>query len=515
MKIRGKLISSFGGVTLTILLVYAILIYISFSENIRQDRTEAYNSKVKAVLLATEMQIWQQIYALLHEEAAGGSSALKATPLLSGLRRLTFNQATPLSFAALAKETKMRLPASWQTADLARRLAGSPQLLLEDERTILLFFEARGEEQVCYLFEVARPQLLLLLQKYMLLEKSKLFLSRDRKFILDLADRTVPDEQFLTAEGFEALDRRGGVSHEQGQFVPLSETMYLFSTKSDFFGLHLDYLLPRNIFLKDLLRLKNRVIAATIILAWIAVWVILIIAYGFSRPIVKLAKVTNDMIAFNYQTPFEFSPSGDEIGALARSFETMRQKIEQLVTRDPLTQTYTRGFLMHMFKVTFARAQRYNELLACIILDIDHFKKINDTYGHQAGDDVLQEVGKLLLDGTRSSDLVSTVARYGGEEFVVLLPGLTADGAYQVAERLRRTISMHEMPHGIRCTISLGVAVRREDHDSPDKLIGDSDQALYRAKKHGRDQTVLFDSDPVPHNASEKVEGEANGKSTN
>jgi diguanylate cyclase (GGDEF)-like protein len=515
MKIRGKLISGFGGVTLAILVVYAILIYISFAENISKDRTEAYNSKVKAVVLTTEMQIRRQIDALRREEAAGRASAVNAAPLFSGLRRIVFANANPLSFAALAKETGMRLPAGWQTAELARRLDDSPQLLLEDERMILLLFESRGEEQVCYLFEVARPQLLSLLQKEMLLEKSKMFLSRDGQFILELADRTVPEEQFLTAEGFEALEGREGFSRqEQGKFVPLSETMYLFSAKSDFFGLHLDYLLPRTIFLQDLLRLKNRVIAATIILAWIAVWVILILAYGFSRPIVKLAKMTNDMIAFNYQTPFEFSPSGDEIGALARSFETMRQKIEQLVTRDPLTKTYTRGFLMHMFKVTFARAQRYDERLACIILDIDHFKKINDTYGHQAGDDVLQAVGKLLLDGTRSSDLVSTVARYGGEEFVVLLPSLTAEGAYQVAERLRQAISSHQLPHGIRCTISLGVAVRREDHDNPDKLIGEADQALYRAKKHGRNQTVVFEPIPANRNAA-GGEGDANGKSTN
>lgn len=514
MKIRGKLISSFGAVTLTILLVYAALVYVSFSESIRQDRTETYNSQVTAAVLTTEKQIWQQRHALLHGNGLGPSTSDKV-PLFSDLRVFTFEDTKSFSFQALEKDTKMHLPGDWQSADLGRLLAQGPQLLFDGERIVLLQLETRGKQLVCSLFEVNRPQLIALLQHSLLLEKSKLFLSRNMKLVLDLVDQSEPDEASLTANRFEDIEKQEKFfhQHQQGKFVPLSETMYLFSAKANFFGLHLDYLLPRNIFLKDLLRLKNRVIAATIILAWIAVWVILIIAYGFSRPIVKLAKVINDMIAFNYQTPLEFSPSADELGELARSFETMRQKIEQLVTKDPLTQTYNRGFLMHMFKVSFARARRYDEKLACIILDIDHFKKINDTYGHQAGDDVLQAVGDLLLEGTRSSDLVSTVARYGGEEFVVLLPGLSAEEAFLVAERLRQAVARHQMPHGIRCTISLGVAVLQPNHDTPDSLLNEADQALYGAKKQGRNRTVLFE-ETEKREANPMLEEESNGKNT-
>lgn len=507
MKIRGKLISSFGAVTVTILLVYAALVYVSFSESIRQDRTETYNSQVKAAVLATEMQIWQQMRALSQGNASG-PSGLDKEQLFSGLRVLTFDDTDSFSWVALEKETKMQLPAVWRSFDMDRYLALGPQLLSEGNRTVLLQFETKGKGLVCSLFEVNRPQLAVILRHSLLLEKSKLFLSRDMKPVMELADQAEPDETFLAASHFEDLKKlETFLHHQQGKFLPLGETIYLFSAKADFFGLHIDYLLPRSIFLKDLLRLKNRVIAATIILAWIAVWVILVIAYGFSKPIVKLAKVINDMIAFNYQTPLEFTPSGDELGELARSFETMRQKIEQLVTKDPLTKTYNRGFLMHMFKVSFARARRYNEKLACIILDIDHFKNINDTYGHQAGDDVLQAVGNLLLEGTRSSDLVSTVARYGGEEFVVLLPGLSADDAFQVAERLRQAVATQSMPHGIACTMSLGVAVLHQDHDTPDSLLHDADKALYRAKKRGRNRTELFDK-AVSKNRAENSKNE-------
>jgi len=494
MKIRGKLISSFGAVTLAILLVYSSLVYLSFSESILQDRTEAYSNKIQAAVLETEMQIWQNRHTLLHGSLPAGVGRSKV-PLFSSFRTLTFSDIDHFNFQALEKATKMQLPAGWKSFNAARLLAQEPQLLSEGGRTILLQMGKKGKEVVCSLFEVDQTQLIALLRRSLLLAESKLFLSRNGKLVMELTDHGASKHAYRSAGGFEDLERQETVHNDrQGQFLPLSESMYLFSAKADFFGLHLDYLLPRSVLLKDLVRLKNRVVAATIILAWVAVWVILIIAYGFSRPIAKLVKVTNDMIAFNYQTPFEFSPSGDEIGELARSVETMRQKIEQLVTRDPLTKTYNRGFLMHMFKVSFARAQRYSEKLACIILDIDHFKKINDTYGHQAGDEVLEAVGDLLLEGTRSSDLVSTVARYGGEEFVVLLPGLAAEDALLVAERLRQAVETHRMPYGIVCTISCGVAVLRPDHETPDSLLNEADQALYRAKKYGRNRSELFEA---------------------
>lgn len=264
-------------------------------------------------------------------------------------------------------------------------------------------------------------------------------------------------------------------------------------------GLTFSYGVPQEIFFENLLTLKNRIIAASLILAWIAIWVVLILAYRISRPILSLARVSNDMIKFNYTSPMDIDPSNDEIGDLAKSFETMRQEIERHVTLDPLTKTSNRRYLMHVFVQEIERALRQEQPLSCIMLDIDYFKKINDTYGHQAGDEVLKELGRLLIEVTRkydvvSSDTVGLVARYGGEEFTVLLPAADIDEAFNVAERIRTMVESHSMSNSLSCTLSLGVAeLTPFRNETPDTLIKKADTALYQAKEQGRNRTVRYD----------------------
>jgi diguanylate cyclase (GGDEF)-like protein len=121
-----------------------------------------------------------------------------------------------------------------------------------------------------------------------------------------------------------------------------------------------------------------------------------------------------------------------------------------------------------------------------VLVDIDHFKDVNDTHGHQVGDDVLREVGGILGGLIRHEDVA---ARFGGEEFVVLLPGIDADGAVATAERLRGAVST-----GVRAvpvTMSAGVACYPDHAASIEELIGQADAALYQAKRSGRDRTVL------------------------
>lgn len=497
MKIRGKLISSFGAVTLAILLVYAIVVYVTFSESILQNQTEIYDSRVRAATLTTENLLWDHIRQVKGEDSRAriGDGRPTDSVLFESYRRVRpekFDQADSREVLPVVKG-----------AELEEALRGHeeiplfmPQLLFLGEKIFLVIKESAGEDPVFSVFEVGREILIRLLQQNLLLDQSKLLISKDGQLLLTFIHPAVSKEGPLFSYGLDDLEKEETyASHAQGRFVPLSENMYLFSAHADFFGLHLDYLLPSDIFLNSLSRLKNRVVAATIVLAWIAVWVVLIVAYRLSKPILKLAKVTNDMIAFNYSTPFEFSISGDEIGDLARSVETMRQKIENLVTRDPLTKTFNRRYLMHMFKLAFAKAKRNHEQLACVIMDIDYFKKINDTYGHQAGDDALRAVGALLQESTRPYDTVATVARYGGEEFVLLLPGVGVNEAVRVAERLRRSVEEHAMPHGIKCTMSLGVAALEADQESPDKLLNEADKALYRAKEQGRNRVVAAPDD--------------------
>jgi len=491
MKIRGKLISSFGAVTLAILLVYAAVVYVSFNEGVLKNRSEVYTYKVKAAALVTANLIRQQT------EQFGRSGMVTETAGVPLLRRGEIFRAGKEGLVSVGREDAELLHRidEGDGLKLSKLPLDEPQLRFTDEAMYLLLHGKEGKEDTYSLYEVNSSAFAELLRQNLLLPHSKLFLSLDGRLKLEMVDESEVANASLRSFPFDKLIREEGATvHRQGTFLPLSDSMYLLSADTPFLGLHLDYLLPRSIFFAPLATLKNRIIAATILLAWVAVWVVLIVAYRLSKPLLKLAKVTNDMIAFNYGTPFEFAMTGDEIGDLARSVETMRQRIESLVIKDPLTKTYNRRYLMHAFKQVFAKARRKGEELACIIMDIDFFKNINDTYGHQAGDDVLRAIGALLQEDTRPYDTLATVARYGGEEFVLLLPGVGNSEALKVAERLRRTVAAHVMPHGIKCTMSLGVAVLEKEHESPDKLLNLADEALYRAKAEGRDRVVALSS---------------------
>jgi len=170
--------------------------------------------------------------------------------------------------------------------------------------------------------------------------------------------------------------------------------------------------------------------------------------------------------------------------------------LEHESSTDPLIGIYNRRYLDRRLNEEVARARRYALPLSVLLLDIDHFKRINDTYGHLVGDAVLNHLGKLLSQTIRSTDIV---ARYGGEEFLILAPNTSPSSAAVLAERLRQHIEAHELVvagelnkrQEIRITVSLGVAgLSREVADSR-SLVRNADQALYRAKQEGRNRVVL------------------------
>ena len=156
--------------------------------------------------------------------------------------------------------------------------------------------------------------------------------------------------------------------------------------------------------------------------------------------------------------------------------------------KDELTQLYNRRALEELLPKELARSSRHRQPLSVLLLDIDHFKKVNDTYGHQAGDRVLRTTGKLLILQTRKDDLSF---RYGGEEFLVLLPNTDVDNAVIVAEKLREAIKRARMlPTNVEsCTASFGVTQFNGDDDW-ESVIERADQALYNAKKNGRNQVT-------------------------
>ncbi|MBI5026445.1 MAG: diguanylate cyclase [Nitrospirae bacterium] len=173
--------------------------------------------------------------------------------------------------------------------------------------------------------------------------------------------------------------------------------------------------------------------------------------------------------------------------------EVEKTRLEKLAITDYLTGVFNIRYFYHRLKEEFSRAVRYTIPLACMMADIDFFKRINDTYGHKTGDRVLREFAQLLKKNTRESDIL---ARYGGEEFIILLPNTTRDGAVAEAERIRHSISNHEFNAlGGKETlkVSLGVAtIPHEDINTPDALISCADNALLLAKTSGRDQVAVF-----------------------
>lgn len=183
-----------------------------------------------------------------------------------------------------------------------------------------------------------------------------------------------------------------------------------------------------------------------------------------------------------------------KIKQLQDHLREQNKKLEELSNTDPLTQLANRRFLMQSLEKEFKRSVRNQEPLALIMADIDHFKRINDTCGHQQGDVVLKAVAEAIVVELREYDLAS---RFGGEEFALLLPGAKLAQATAAAERIRKRVANLKFEgclNQLGITISLGVASGpRKDIQEIDDLVRLSDDALYAAKREGRNRVVIAD----------------------
>lgn len=167
-----------------------------------------------------------------------------------------------------------------------------------------------------------------------------------------------------------------------------------------------------------------------------------------------------------------------------------QDKLRYLATTDELTDLWNRRYFMDAAQKEIARCRRYGHTFSLMMLDIDYFKKVNDKFGHSAGDMVLQDLASTLKRHFRQVDVPG---RFGGEEFAVILPQTEIDQAYQIAERLRKYIENNPVSyegHRLRFTISIGVAQYEQDMSSEDELFKMADDALYVAKNKGRNMTV-------------------------
>jgi diguanylate cyclase (GGDEF)-like protein len=183
-----------------------------------------------------------------------------------------------------------------------------------------------------------------------------------------------------------------------------------------------------------------------------------------------------------------------DLGSLALSNVDLFTRLETMANRDSLTNLATKRYLNLKLSELLVRAQETHKTLSVAIFDIDHFKKLNDTYGHLAGDQVLRAVSRIL-----KSQLRSVPARYGGEEFVVVLPDTSKEQALGMAEKIRHAIETHSFPGAFGnggnvggVTISGGVASCDTDGNSSNEVLAAADQALYLAKEQGRNRVLAF-----------------------
>ncbi len=207
----------------------------------------------------------------------------------------------------------------------------------------------------------------------------------------------------------------------------------------------------------------------------------------------RLAQLSKDLRRTINRVKREIGRTRSELERTKGELETLRKQLEKYREQsiiDELTKVLNRRGIMDVLSREMARSRRFNTPLSVIILDIDDFKKVNDTYGHLVGDKVLQAVASIVKENLRATDVVG---RYGGEEFLVVLPDTDAEGARVVAEKLRKAIEKKVYKYKdktFKVTVSLGVAQMREG-DTPESLINRADRALYLSKSAGKNRTTI------------------------
>lgn len=176
----------------------------------------------------------------------------------------------------------------------------------------------------------------------------------------------------------------------------------------------------------------------------------------------------------------------NRIKEIKKMFEQKKQKLTELAFKDGLTKLYNRRYFNRELDQEIERTKRYKTQITLIFMDIDHFKKLNDTYGHQKGDKVLKVIGHFLVNNCRSNDIP---CRYGGEELAIILPETDLKKGVATAEKLRQQITIiTQQTEKLKVTVSIGVAEYSQSNSTSQLLIKAADELLYKAKKSGRNK---------------------------
>ena len=216
------------------------------------------------------------------------------------------------------------------------------------------------------------------------------------------------------------------------------------------------------------------------------------------NPVTKADALTEELLQLNNQLAVlsrENTRKNRELEETNRQLREANRTIEELARKDPLTGAANRRAFNERLRFEAERGVRMNAPLVMVMLDLDHFKRVNDDYGHETGDKVLVAVASLLTKAVRPYDLV---ARIGGEEIALLLPGIDLERGFEIAERLRRELAEHAIDgYPDRITASFGVALLPPGGD-PERLMSRADAALYRAKAGGRNRVERENPPHVP-----------------
>ncbi len=256
----------------------------------------------------------------------------------------------------------------------------------------------------------------------------------------------------------------------------------------------------------DIERMRNFTLLAVLglvsVIGLLAYW----LAWGIISPLRELTEAAGRVAEDDLEVQIPVRRK-DELGLASWVFNDMvvqlqqsRERLELLTTIDCLTQLPNRKAIMEKFAAMLARYRRHGRAFSILLIDIDHFKKINDQHGHLAGDEVLRHVAAVLDEQVRQVDMMG---RYGGEEFIALLDETTKKTALGVAERMCSAIAMSHVSYQgklLKVTVSIGVAEIGGPEETQEQLIDRADKAMYMAKQRGRNRAVMAGEEPINSN---------------
>jgi diguanylate cyclase (GGDEF)-like protein len=197
----------------------------------------------------------------------------------------------------------------------------------------------------------------------------------------------------------------------------------------------------------------------------------------------------------NAQLVEELRQTNDLLGENLEKIKSLQAELEEQAVRDPLTGLFNRRYFQETLEREIARAKRENMPVGIIVMDLDRFKQINDSFGHKAGDNFLREIGNLLMHNIRRED---AACRIGGEEFVIVMPGASIEVTGHRAELIRsmtETLRLVDTVDGFIVTMSLGISAYPALGAGGEEILIQADRALYQAKKNGRNQVVVYQPD--------------------